>query len=278
MLMVLSPAKALDFERPSPNLAITVPQFEAEAALLVKRLKRLSPADIGRLMSLSESLAHLNADRFSQWESGVVTPPEARHAILAFNGDVYEGLNAQTLKKAQLQWAQEHLCILSGLYGALRPLDALQPYRLEMGTRLATDRGSDLYAFWGHRVTNAINDRLHTLQAKREPSVLLNLASQEYAKVLRFKPGAQTASDPGGPGLQAEQVVSPVFEDEQPDGGYKVVSFFAKRARGLMARFVIEQRILKAADLSGFDLEGYRWMKAISTLERPVFRRRRAAE
>jgi hypothetical protein len=278
MLMVLSPAKSLDFERPSPSLALTIPQFESEAALLAKQLKRLSPADIRQLMSLSESLAHLNADRFAQWEPGVMTPPEARHAILAFNGDVYDGLNAQSLKKSDLQWAQGHLCILSGLYGALRPLDALQPYRLEMGTRFATERGADLYAFWGHRVTNAINDQLQALKAKREPAVLLNLASQEYAKVLRLKPGPQTDVDPGGPGLQAEQVVSPVFEDELPGGSYKVVSFFAKRARGLMARFVIEQRILKVSDLSGFDLEGYRWIKGISAPERPVFRRRRAAE
>ncbi|MEY3951438.1 MAG: peroxide stress protein YaaA [Pseudomonadota bacterium] len=275
MLMLLSPAKSLDFDRPSPSIPLTTPAFESDAALLADRLRRCAPAEIGKLMSLSDSLADLNAERFARWETGVMTPPDARHAMLAFDGDVYEGLEAASLKRADLQWAQNHLCILSGLYGALRPLDALQPYRLEMGTRLATERGSDLYAFWGHRVTNAINEQLQMLAAKREPSVLLNLASNEYAKVLRLKPGPQTATDPGGPGLQAGLVISPVFEDEQPNGDYKVVSFYAKRARGLMARFVIEHRLVKPEDLTAFKAEGYRWMKGMSTQERPIFRRRR---
>jgi cytoplasmic iron level regulating protein YaaA (DUF328/UPF0246 family) len=278
MLMLLSPAKSLDFERPSPKLDLTSPVLEAEAAVLAACLRKMSTRELSQLMDLSDALASLNVERFAQWEVGVRTTPEARHALLAFDGDVYAGLQADTLKTAALKWAQDHAFILSGLYGFLRPLDALQPYRLEMGTRLKTARGGDLYEFWGHRVTNAINEQLRSLAKKREPSVLLNLASQEYAKVVRAKPGAPKAHDPGGPGLQAEQLISPVFEDEQATGGYKVVSFFAKRARGLMARFVIENRILRPEVLTEFESEGYQWVREASRPNQPVFRRKRAAQ
>lgn len=276
MLMLLSPAKSLDFDRPSPRIELSPPALESEAARLAGRLRQMNAAELGRLMSLSDALAGLNADRFAQWEEGVRAPPEARHAALAFDGDVYDGLNASTLSTRDLRWAQQRLFILSGLYGFLRPLDALQPYRLEMGTRLATERGADLYAFWGHRVTNAINAQLEVLAQKRESAVVLNLASQEYAKVVRMKPGPATATDPGGPGLVARRVISPVFEDEQDPGVFLSVSFYAKRARGLMARFVIENRILKPTDLEGFESEGYQWERQASSPERPVYRRRRA--
>ena len=277
MLILLSPAKSLDFDRPSPKLDLVSPELESEAAVLAARLRKMNARALGQLMSLSNALAELNANRFAQWEPGVRTAPEARHALLAFDGDVYEGLQANTLQKSALRWAQEHLFILSGLYGFLRPLDALQPYRLEMGTRLKTERGTDLYGFWGHRVTNAINAQLARLAQKREPSLVLNLASQEYAKVVRMKPGVSSDHDPGGPGLQAEQLVAPVFEDEQATGGYKVVSFFAKRARGLMARFVIENRILRPEVLTEFESEGYQWVREASRPNQPVFRRKRAA-
>lgn len=277
MLILLSPAKSLDFDRPSPKIDVSSPALETEAALLAAQLRKMNARELSELMDLSDALASLNADRFARWERGVRSIPEARHALLAFDGDVYEGLQAASLKKAALQWAQEHLFILSGLYGFLRPLDALQPYRLEMGTRLKTERGSDLYAFWGHRVTNAVNAQLERLAQKREPAVVLNLASQEYARVLRMKPGAESSHDPGGPGLQASQVIAPIFEDEQADASYKVVSFFAKRARGLMARFVIENRILKPEHLTEFEAEGYQWVKAASLPGKPVFRRRRPA-
>jgi cytoplasmic iron level regulating protein YaaA (DUF328/UPF0246 family) len=271
MLIVLSPAKSLDFESPLPALSVTEPQLEDQAAELAKVLKPMGPAALAELMDISDTLAERNAARFRAWKPKA-GPPVARPALLAFNGDVYEGLNASTLKAKDLAWAQDHIRILSGLYGILRPLDSLQAYRLEMGTRLATPRGKDLYAFWGHRITDALNEHL-AVQAKksRHAPVLLNLASEEYFKSVRCKPTPATASDAGGPGLQA-QVVSPVFEDEK-SGSFKIISFYAKRARGLMARFVIDHRIDTPEAVTEFNLEGYRYAAEASTPERPVFRR-----
>ncbi|MFZ9812469.1 MAG: peroxide stress protein YaaA [Burkholderiaceae bacterium] len=271
MLIVLSPAKSLDFESPLPALSVTEPQLEDQAAELAKVLKPMGPAALAKLMGISDTLAERNAARFRAWKPKA-GPPVARPALLAFNGDVYEGLNASTLKAKGLAWAQDHVRILSGLYGVLRPLDSLQAYRLEMGTRLATLRGKDLYAFWGHRITDALNEQL-AVQAKksRHAPVLLNLASEEYFKSVRCKPTPATASDAGGPGLQA-QVVSPVFEDEK-SGSFKIISFYAKRARGLMARFVIDHRIDTPEAVTEFNLEGYRYAADASTPERPVFRR-----
>lgn len=271
MLIVLSPAKSLDFTSDYPSLPLTSPVLEDQAAELAEILRPMGPSAIGQLMGISESLARLNANRFKAW-TPKAGPPVARPALLAFNGDVYEGLAASSLSPQDLRWAQDHVRILSGLYGVLRPLDTLQAYRLEMGTRLSNPRGKDLYTFWGHRITDQLNQVLadQGKKSKQQP-VLLNLASEEYFKAVCLKPVSASASDSGGPGLQS-RVVSPVFEDEK-NGKFKIVSFYAKRARGLMARYVIDHRLDDPDAILGFDREGYRYDPQASTPERPVFRR-----
>jgi cytoplasmic iron level regulating protein YaaA (DUF328/UPF0246 family) len=271
MLLVLSPAKSLDFETPLPPVSVTEPELEDQAAQLATLLKPMGAPALAKLMNISDSLATLNAGRFKAWKPKA-GPPVARPALLAFNGDVYEGIKAVTLSNKDLVWAQEHVRILSGFYGVLRPLDCLQAYRLEMGTRLENPRGKDLYAFWGHRITDVLNGLL-TEQAKKtkRPPVLLNLASEEYFKSVRCKPMASTAAEHGGPGLQGS-VVSPIFEDEK-NGAFKIISFYAKRARGLMARYVIDHRIDTPEDILGFHLEGYRYAPEVSNPLSPVFRR-----
>lgn len=258
MLILLSPAKTLDYETPVPAAVArkaTEPLFVGEASALVAVMRKKSPRQVAGLMELSDKLAQLNVGRYAAW-----TPDHdasnSKPAVLAFDGDVYDGLQARTLKVADLAWAQQHLVILSGLYGALRPLDHLQPYRLEMGTALSTRRGKDLYAWWGDRVAEYLNER----QAGEAAPVIVNLASIEYARVaLR-------------PALRA-RVVDCVFEDWK-GGGYKIISFFAKKARGLMARHLIEQRARSPKALESFSAEGYAWDRAASTHERMVFRRR----
>lgn len=257
MLILLSPAKTLDYDSPVPeawSTRATRPAFVAEAAELVALLRPMSPPDLAGLMDLSDDLARLNVGRFAAW-SPRFTPHNSRPALLAFNGDVYEGLQAASLGLDDLSWAQEHLVILSGLYGLLRPLDKLQPYRLEMGTRLANPAGRDLYAFWGDRIARALNRR----QAGQRQPVVLNLASQEYARAaLR-------------PALKA-RVVDVVFE-EWHAGRWKIISFHAKRARGLMARHAITGRAESPEDLLGFQTEGYAQDREASTPDRLVFRR-----
>lgn len=258
MLFLLSPAKSLDYETPVPrgvaNQA-TEPVFGERAAALIAVLRRKTPAQVAALMDLSEPLAALNAARYAAWQPQA-TPANSKPAVLAFDGDVYGGLDAKTLSSADLRWAQQHLVLLSGLYGALRPLDRLQPYRLEMGTALATPQGRDLYAYWGDSVAQYLNER----QADIARPVVVNLASQEYARVaLR-------------PALQA-RVIDCVFEDWKGDR-YKIISFFAKRARGLMARYAVQQRVRTPRALLGFDAEGYAHDPEASTPERLVFRRR----
>ena len=225
MLYLLSPAKALDFESSvAADVAQTQPEFVAQATELVDVLQQRSPAQIASLMKLSDKLAGLNAARYQAWRAA----PDAastRQAVLAFNGDVYRGLDAVSLSAQELDWLQQHVCILSGLYGVLRPLDALQPYRLEMGTRLQTDAGRNLYQFWGRRIADYLNARL----AGTDDAVVINLASQEYFKsVDRYA-------------LEA-RVVDCVFEDYK-NGRYKVISFYAKRARGLMARWAAQHGV-----------------------------------
>ena len=237
MLFVLSPAKSLDYETPTRTVA-SQPRYVAEAAELIGILRQRSPAEIAELMDLSDPLASLNAARYAAWQSEA-DRRNSKPAVLAFNGDVYDGLDARSLSAADLRWAQSHLLILSGLYGLLRPLDALQPYRLEMGTALANPRGKDLYAWWGERLALDLRERL---AAQRVP-VLVNLASQEY---FRAVPRAA---------LQA-RVVDCVFEDWK-DGAYKIISFHAKRARGLMARHAITRRAQRVSQLLDFDLGGY---------------------
>jgi cytoplasmic iron level regulating protein YaaA (DUF328/UPF0246 family) len=257
MLIVLSPAKTLDFESPIKVNKTTEPDFIPRSAELISTLRTMPPAQIGSLMSISDSLAQLNVARYASW-SKKFTPDNSRPAMLAFDGDVYEGLDARSLNARQLDWAQKHLRILSGLYGLLRPLDLMQPYRLEMGTRLATKRGKDLYAFWGDQITEALNESLTVAKAQ----ALVNLASEEYFKSVK-------------PAKLDRPVITPVFE-EWKGGSYKIVSFFAKRARGLMARYAIEHKLTKPEQLKDFDSEGYGFDAKASNEARWIFRRRAA--
>ncbi len=254
MLFLLSPAKSLDYETPLGDVPHTQPQFKAQSQALIEVLRTQSPQQIASLMDLSDALSALNVARYAAW-SPRSTLRNARPAVLAFNGDVYEGLQARTLPVADLEWAQQHVAILSGLYGVLRPLDLLQPYRLEMGTRLATPQGSNLYQFWGSSIAQHLNQRL---RADTSP-VVVNLASREYFKAVDRK----TLKAP---------VVECVFEDYK-GGAYKVISFHAKRARGLMARYAIEHRITTPEGLKHFDSEGYAHAPEVSGLDRLVFRR-----
>jgi cytoplasmic iron level regulating protein YaaA (DUF328/UPF0246 family) len=262
MLYLLSPAKTLDFETPVPPpvaCRATEPAFAARAEQLIGVLRRKSARQVAALMDLSPALAELNVARYAAWQPGP-GGANTRPAVLGFDGDVYAGLQAPTLDLADLEWAQDHLVILSGLYGALRPLDRLQPYRLEMGTALKVRRARDLYAFWGDAIANHLNERL----AGQAWPVVVNLASVEYARAaLR-------------PALRA-RVVDCVFEDWK-NGEYKVIGFFAKRARGLMARHAVTQRIDDPAGLETFAAEGYALDRAASAPGRLVFRRRESAK
>lgn len=257
MLILLSPAKSLDYETPPTTDTHTLPQFAKESAALVDVLRPYSPAQIASLMGLSDALAALNAARFGAW-SPKFTAKNSKQAILAFNGDVYEGLDAKSLKQADLDWAQDHLCLLSGLYGILRPLDWMQPYRLEMGTKLPTSRGKDLYAWWGDTLAQYLNKQL----ALHEDDLILNLASQEYFKSVKRK-------------ALKGRVVECVFEDWK-GGDWKIISFHAKRARGLMARHAILNRARTTAQLLSFDAQGYAYDQGASAPDRLVFRRRLA--
>ena len=255
MLFLLSPAKSLDYDSPITSREHSLPAFVAQSAELIDVLQTLTPGQVAELMDLSEALAKLNVQRYAAW-SPKFTAKNSRQAVLAFDGDVYGGLDARSLGDADLQWAQQHLCILSGLFGVLRPLDRMQPYRLEMGTALATPRGANLYKFWGAQIAQYLNQRL---AADKSP-VIVNLASQEYFKAVDLKT------------LKA-RVLECVFEDHK-NGKYKVISFFAKRARGLMARYAVTQRLALPQQLQGFDAEGYAFSAANSEPDRYVFRRK----
>jgi len=258
MIFVLSPAKSLDYDTPSPaDLAPTTPKFMPEAAELISVLKSKRPHEVAALMELSDSLAALNVGRYAAWSTRS-TARNSKPAVLAFDGDVYDGLQAKTLGPDDLAWAQQHVAILSGLYGVLRPLDKLQPYRLEMGTALATGRGRTLYEFWGDTIARHLNQRL---KADASP-VLVNLASQEYFRSVDLR-------------VLKARVVECVFEDWK-DGRYKIISFFAKKARGLMARHAITQRIGTPQGLERFTLDGYAFAPGVSEPDRLVFRRRLA--
>jgi len=258
MLMLLSPAKSLDYETPPVIDRHTVPQFVDESAALIEVIKPYTPAQIASLMDLSDALSQLNVARYAAWRPKF-TAKNSKQAVLAFNGDVYEGLDASSLTAEQLDWAQGHLAILSGLYGLLRPLDWMQPYRLEMGTRLTNPRGKDLYAWWG----DSLAEHLNGVLKKQGSDLIVNLASQEYFKAVKRK------------ALKA-RVVECVFEDHKA-GIYKVISFHAKRARGLMARHIIVNQIENEAGLKDFDAEGYAFDAQASEPQRLVFRRRLAA-
>ena len=255
MLFLLSPAKSLDFETPLADLPHTEPLFVRQSAQLISLLRKKKPAEVARLMDISDTLAQLNVGRYKAWRR-TFTASNARQAVLAFNGDVYGGLDGRTLQAPELAWAQDHVCILSGLYGVLRPLDWMQPYRLEMSIRLANEHGSNLYQFWGSRIAAYLNQRL----VGGKTPVVVNLASQEYFKAVDLKT------------LQA-RVVECVFEEQRADGQYKLISFMAKRARGLMARHAIQHAVTSPAGLKKFQSEGYAFSKSVSTPDRLVFRR-----
>jgi cytoplasmic iron level regulating protein YaaA (DUF328/UPF0246 family) len=257
MLFLLSPAKSLDYDTPAGALPHTLPGFVAQSAELIEVLKQKSPQQIAELMTLSDKLAGLNVARYEAW-SPKFSANNSKQAVLAFNGDVYEGLDAKTLKPAQLDWAQHHVCILSGLYGVLRPLDWMQPYRLEMGTALPTAQGKNLYQFWGSQIATYLNERA----AADTVPVIVNLASEEYFKAVDKK-----ALKP--------RVVNCVFE-ERKAGKYKIISFMAKRARGLMVRYAIEHKLSTVKKLESFNLEGYQFTADVSTPDRLVFRRQSA--
>ncbi len=253
-MFLLSPAKALDYETPPHVATHSQPLFVRQATQLIGLLREKSPQEIATLMDLSDPLAGLNVARYHAWTPSFTTQ-NAKPAVLAFNGDVYEGLDARSLSEQDLAWAQDHVCILSGLYGVLRPMDLMQPYRLEMGTRLATPKGKNLYQFWGTQIADYLNQRA----AADASPLIVNLASEEY-----FKSVDRKALKP--------DVVTCVFE-ELKAGQYKVISFMAKRARGLMVRYAIARRATGVDELKGFDLEGYAFVPAASEDHRLVFRR-----
>jgi len=256
MLFVLSPAKSLDFESPIVGLETTEPLFDARAAELIRGLRRFDAASLGQLMKLSEPLARLNVERYAQWRAGARGRP-AKPALFAFAGDVYGGIDAASLKPADIAWAQQHALILSGLYGVLRPLDRIQAHRLEMGTALATRAGARLVDFWRDRLAAHLRERLAA-----DDGVLVNLASEEYFDVV--------AADRLG-----ARIVHCVFEERDAGAprGWKVVGVHAKRARGLMLRFAIERRARTPRALHGFEREGYAYHASASEAGRLVFRR-----
>jgi cytoplasmic iron level regulating protein YaaA (DUF328/UPF0246 family) len=253
MLIVLSPAKSLDLDTPPTTRLHTTPDFIGRAGELIDVLRAYSPDKVSELMSISDPLAMLNVARYAHWSPDHT---QARQALMSFDGDVYTGFDARTLKASGIKFAQEHVRILSGLYGVLRPLDRMHPYRLEMGTRLPNARGKDLYAFWGETVTNALNEQADAVKAK----ALVNLASEEYFKSVK-------------PKLLSVPVITPVFEDWK-NGKYKIISFFAKRARGMMARYATDNAIKDPQKLKGFDVDGYAFDERESSERTWVFRRK----
>jgi len=257
MLLLISPAKTLDYETP-PNTAVhSQPEFLDDSAELIDQLKTLSPSDVSSLMSISDKLGVLNSNRFIEWRTPF-TPDNSKQALLAFKGDVYEGMSADTLSKDDLNWANNHLRILSGLYGLLKPLDLMQPYRLEMGTRFNNQRGKNLYEFWGDKITEKINQEM----ANQKSPVLINLASNEYFKSVK-------------PKLLKSKVITPVFKDWKNDK-YKIISFYAKKARGMMSAYIIKNRLESPSDIKEFDTAGYAFSAEQSTDNEWVFLRKQA--
>ncbi|ANI84579.1 MULTISPECIES: peroxide stress protein YaaA [Kosakonia] len=254
MLILISPAKTLDYQSPLATTRFTQPELLDHSQQLINSARKLSAPQIKALMGISDKLADLNATRFHDWQPDF-TPENARQAILAFKGDVYTGLQAETFSDADFDFAQQHLRMLSGLYGVLRPLDLMQPYRLEMGIRLENAKGKDLYQFWGDVITHKLNEAI----AAQGDEIVINLASDEYFKSVKTQK------------LNA-RIIKPVFLDEK-NGKFKVISFYAKKARGLMSRFIIENRLTKPEQLTGFNSEGYFFDREVSSQEELVFKR-----
>ncbi len=257
MLFFLSPAKTLDFETASPTEEASEPQYLTEASELIALLKEMTPNDISSLMGLSDQLAQLNAARYDSWKKSRTANLKrgTKACMFAFKGDVYTGLQAETFSKMQVKYAQKHLRILSGLYGILKPLDVIHPYRLEMGTKLANNKGKDLYHFWGDKLALEVNKQLKALKS----DTIINLASNEYFKSIKRK------------SLQAD-IVTPVFKDEKR-GQYKVISFFAKKARGMMAAYAIKHGIKEPEQLKAFSEAGYWYNEEASSDREWVFYR-----
>ncbi|AWA47782.1 MULTISPECIES: peroxide stress protein YaaA [Acinetobacter] len=254
MLALISPAKTLDYETALPTDTYTQPRLLEQSQQLIDVCRKLSATEIASLMTVSEKIANLNVERFRDWNAEFDFS-NARQALFAFKGDVYTGLDAYHLKDHDIDFAQQHLRMLSGLYGLLRPLDLMMPYRLEMGTKLKNSRGNNLYEFWGSIITDQINQDLAEIDAK----LLVNLASDEYYKSVNEKK------------IQAE-IIKPVFLD-QKNGKYKVISFYAKKARGLMARYLIENKLSQVEQLKAFDSEGYYFDAESSSDKELVFKR-----
>lgn len=254
MLLVVSPAKNLDYDTPPVTQEYTQPELLTHSEELITRCRKLSPAQISSLMKISDKLAGLNADRYASWTLPF-DQSNARQALLAFNGDVYTGLDASSFSQDDFNFAQQHMRILSGLYGLLKPLDLMQAYRLEMGTKLDTEKGVNLYQFWDDIITKKLNGAMQ----EQGDNVLVNLASNEYFKSVK-------SSKLDG------QIVTPVFKDCK-NGQYKIISFYAKKARGMMARYIIQNRLSEVSQLEQFDLAGYRFNPAMSEVNEPVFSR-----
>ena len=255
MIIVLSPAKTLDYEFEATG-RYSVPAFLNQSTKLIGQLKKKEPKDIASLMGLSDKLATLNYDRYQSWTASKKTSFDSKPSMLVFKGDVYQGLQAEDLTVKEMDFAQKHVRILSGLYGILRPLDLMKPYRLEMGTKLQTAQGKNLYEFWGNKVQKNVLEELK----KQKSDLLINLASKEYFTVLGKLP-------------EELNVVSPTFKDYK-NGKYKIISFYAKKARGLMARWIIQNKVTDFEDLIKFNLDGYKYSKAESTATTPVFLRK----
>lgn len=254
MLIVISPAKKLDYQSPLSTERYTQAEFLAKSQELIKICRQLTPAQLSSLMGISDKLGGLNAARFADWQAEV-TPDKARPALLAFKGDVYLGMQADDFSEQDFDFAQTHLRILSGLYGLLRPLDLMQPYRLEMGTKLVNKQGKDLYTFWSDLIT----DKLNLVLAAQGDNLLVNLASEEYFKAINLTKLNGT-------------IIKPVFYD-QKNGRYKIISFYAKKARGLMSRFIIKNRLTRTDQLSDFNLDGYQFSLGDSQGNELVFKR-----
>ena len=251
LITIISPAKKLDYETPNQQFPSSQPMLLNHSSALMSDLKQLSPQEVSSLMGLSDKLGALNYERFQKWETPF-TESNSKQAILAFKGDVYQGLDAESLSVSELDWAQHNVRILSGLYGILKPMDLMQPYRLEMGIKFATKRGHNLYDFWNSIITEELNKNFSS-----DNSNLLNLASNEYFKSINVSE------------LKAN-VISPVFMDKK-NGKYKIISFFAKKARGLMTRYIIKNRIEDITDIQNFEEGGYFFSEAMSEDNKPVF-------
>ena len=256
MLIVISPAKTLDYETAPVTTSFSLPDYLDEAQKLINRAKRYSAADISSIMQVSDKIAQLNVERFQQWHTPF-TPENAKQAVLAFKGDVYSGLDAESLTETDFNFAQQHLRILSGLYGLLRPLDLMQPYRLEMGRKIDTEWGANLYQFWGETITQGINQQLAATDSKH----LINLASNEYFKAVK-------------PKLINGEIITPEFKDYK-NGAYKMMGVYAKKARGMLSRFIIQNQLENPEMIKAFNEDGYAYNAEMSTPSNWVFTRKR---